>query len=135
MARSITLTRAAQTTGTYYDLSGFRFTVTASAGSGISSAVFRFLRRPINPANYADGQVDEFNGLCTVEEMASLPLNNPEVDADPAFCRKASIDLIFATQEEAAETWAAIKADVLELLEALDRMDVLSAQEVVTLST
>jgi hypothetical protein len=135
MSRSITLTRAAQISGTAYDLTGFRFQVTASAGVGVSPAVFRFLRRPINPASYDDGEVDEFNGLCTVEEMASLPLNNPGTSDDPPFCRKTSIDLIFATQEEAEETWLAIKADVRTLLQALDRMDVLSVQEVVVLST
>lgn len=135
MSRSITLTRAAQTSGTVYDLVGFRFTVTASAGTGINSAVFRYLRRPIDPANYDAGQVDEFNGLCTPEEMASLPLNNPVSGSDPAWCRKTSLDLVFATQAEAEETWLRLKQDALELLRALDRMDVLSQQEVAVLST
>lgn len=135
MARSITLTRNAQTSGTVYDLTGFRFVVTASAGTGINNAIFRYLRKPIDPANFSAGQVDEFNGLCTPEEMASLPLNNPEVDADPAWCRKATLDLIFATTEEASETWATIKADVLTLLKTLDRMDNLNSQEVAVIST
>lgn len=135
MARSITLTRNSQMTGTVYDLTGFRFTVTASAASGLNAAIFRYLRKPIDPANVGAGQVDEFNGLCTPEEMASLPLNNPIANSDPAWCRKTTLDLVFATTAEAAETWDMIKADVLTLLKTLDRMDNLTQQEVAVIST
>jgi hypothetical protein len=135
MARAITLTRQAQSSGTSWGRLGFRFTVTASGGVNVENEIFRFLRRPVDPSDPDSTQEDVFSGICRPEEMSALPINAPQTDADPAWLRLATLDLVFASETDAEATWTTIQADVRTLLLALDKMDVLSVESVVTVAT
>lgn len=134
MAYSIDLVRATQQTGTSYGLLGFRMVVTATNGENIDNEIFRYIRLPVDPANSGAGVRDEFEGLCTPEELASLPLNNPDPEADPPKMRLDVLDVICRSEAEAMEMWIALQADVRELLNALKAMSILGPAETVSVS-
>lgn len=125
--RTVVLNRAAQQTGTSYGRIGYRFTVEA-VGTNIDSRIFRYLRRPIDPAVPGGTTDDFFDGICRPEELVSLPANNPTSDGVPMF-RLATLDLMFASEEEATASWAAIRNAVTTLLYALKASDTLSVSE------
>lgn len=132
--RSLTLTRTAQSTTNVQNRSFFRFTVTVSANTNIDKEVFRFLRRPKDPLNEAGTQEDVFSGICTPEEIVSLPLNNPSSESFPPWCRKNSVDLIFSSEADADAAWELIQQDVESLLDAFKKMDTLSSSQTVVIS-
>lgn len=135
MSRSLTLTRAAQNPGTDYSSLGYRIVVTASNPTNVSTGIFRYTRRYVDPLDTDGDTVDIYSGLCTAMEMSSLPLNNPDPEVESGFFRKATADVIFAGEDEAADFWTLLKNDTLLLLQTLDLMDVLSSQEVYVVST
>lgn len=132
--RSIKLTRAAQQTTNVESRNFFRFTVTASNGSNIDNQIFRFLRRPKDPLDSSGVQEDVFYGICTPEELAALPINNPDPDNFPAWLRKSSVDLVFQSEALGEAAWSAIQSDVDILLKALKKMDTLSVSQVITIT-
>lgn len=130
--RTVVLNRAAQQTSTSYGRMGYRFTVTAT-GTNIDSRIFRYLRRPVDPAVPNGTAEDVFDGICRPDEMAALPPNNPPESGTPMF-RLATLDLIFASEEEANAAWAAIQNAVDTLLRALKASDTLSINETWTVT-
>ena len=123
--RRILLTRSAQQA---YSAStqGFRFTVTASDANLMPNEVFRFLRRPINPAIPAGEILDTFAGVCTPTELITLPVNNPYPDAQVAYYRSLSVDVRYESQQQGDFAWNQIIAAVTALKDAMDLQDVLA---------
>lgn len=127
MPRGITLTRQAQTIYNAANLTGYRFTVTASNGLNMADEIFRYTK---GVYDYVTNLTDDlFDGVCTSEQLASLPTGAPDPEDPDQLFRKTTIDLIFKSQADADEAWTAIKSDVDSLIKAMNFNDVLGSPE------
>jgi hypothetical protein len=123
--RKVDLTRRAQTRFVANAVDGFRFTVAAENAVLMPAEIFRYIRRPYNPATGAEA--DEFDGVCSVPDLEELPVGAPT--GSPQFFRLAELDLVFRSMTEADEAWDVIRADVGTLVRTLNLADELGAAE------
>lgn len=129
---NIQLTRQQQATGYVNNKAGFRMIVTAVGQNGIDSNVFRYLRRPKNPAEPTGEREDVFDGIVTLEELASLPIGSPDENDEPQYMRLDTVDNIYASQDLALSGWENIQNDCKMLTNAYRASQVLGASETVT---
>jgi len=124
MPRGITLEIEAQVVYKSNLGSGYRNKITATNGTNIDNEIFRYTRT-INDFQ-ANTTTDVFEGICSPEQLESLPLNAPNPDDPNQYFRLAVIDLIFETRALADDGIAAIKSDVAKLIKAMNINDDLS---------
>lgn len=134
MANYLSITRAQQTTGSFYGKMGYKLTFTAVGLNDFPSEIFRYIRRPVDPGNPTATQEDVFTGIVTYEELISLPVNNPRDNDEPQYCRKDTAELILPSESLATETEAAILADAQMLVNAKKASDRLNSPETFTIS-
>jgi hypothetical protein len=120
----ITLSRTAQT---IYSDKGYRYTVTASGELNMSKYIFRYMRAPFN---YLTNETNDlFDGICSPEQLVSLPVGDPNASDNASLFRLDTLDLVFETQDLADDTWTAIQSDVAVLIDALKQDDTLGDPE------
>ena len=116
--RGITINKQSQTIYNAASGHGYRFTANASDGLNMDINVFRYSGGLSEPA--------VFDGICSPEQMASLPIGTPS-QADPnQYFRLNTLDLIFTTQAAANVAWSAIQSEIYALIRALKASDNLS---------
>jgi hypothetical protein len=129
MDRQITLTRSAQQQDVNGNVvMGYRFTVLA-VGTDMESAVFKMNQRPKDVTAQPTDPVNDFQGICTPEDLQNLPVNAP-IPPDTRF-RVDLIDVKYDTQEQGEEAWEDIQSGVDGLRIALNIMDNLNVVETV----
>lgn len=133
MPASVLLKRNKQASGTAHGRLGYRIVIEATGTNGIESEIFRYLRRPKDPSVTDGTQEDVFSGVCTLEELASLPINNPREHEEPKWLRLAIADLICSSEEQALEVWTKITEDVYALLNAHKISQVMNEEETLTI--
>ena len=126
--RRLKLTRMSQQQNLEAGVLGFKMVITASDGNMIANEVFRMRRRPINPHDPTGVQVDDFFGVCTMQDLVSLPITAPA--AGDIYFRLAQITVVDNSQQEADDSWTKIKLDVDKLRESLDIADKLGPAEI-----
>lgn len=127
MARGITLTRSIQSIYTSAAGNGYRFTVTASNGTNMPNEIFRYTQQVFD--YITNDKQSVFEGICTAEQLASLPIGAP-APTDPNFYfRSTTIDVVCPTRDMANQMWLDIQSDVAILVKALNQQDVLSISE------
>ncbi len=111
-------------TQTLYDpnlTQSYKLTVIASDGNLMPDEIFLFLY--VDPVpGYPDGRND-FKGVCSPAQLATLPVDEPAEDSVDNYYRTASLSLTYNTDAEATEAWAAILDAVTTLKSALDFSD------------
>jgi hypothetical protein len=95
-----------------------RIRVTASAGVGIDEHLFRYRMVPLDPSG--SSTIGQFDGICSPDDILSLPENDPTPGVNPAWFRLNYVDLIVRAPSILAEIWAAIYADIAVLKNAMD---------------
>lgn len=121
MRRAIKLLPTFQASADPLDGVGVRFSVTATAADGLPDEVFLFGVRPARPG--APAAVADFQCVCTPPDLADYPAGEPTPGMDPPFFRLAAVTLDFRSRKAASAAYEAIAADVVTLLDTLDRMD------------
>jgi len=134
MSRTLVLTREAQNPDTDWSQLGYRIRITAGSAVNVNASVFRYSRRKDDPLDADSADVDVYSGVCTAEEMSTLPVNNPDPDVS-VFFRKDTADRVLTSQADADAFWALVQERVLLLLQTLDYMDVLTQQGSYTATT
>lgn len=130
MARQITLVRSAQQPIVNGEVvMGYRFAVTASA-IDMPSEVFKMNQRPLDPTVPEGGEMNDFSGICTPEDLNNLPINAP--NPPNTLFRVATIDVRYDTERQGDDAWSEIKLGVDNLRMALNIMDRLNLTETVT---
>jgi hypothetical protein len=124
MPRGIDLARSAQTIYNSNAGSGYRFTVTADNGLNMDTNVFRYTRQPFNFT--PNTTADLFEGVCSPEQMVSLPIGVPNPGDPNQYFRLNTLDLVCQTRALADETWTLIQADVATLIKAINQSEVLT---------
>lgn len=118
-AAAITLNPAVQSNFTFGSVTGFRFTVTATSPVGLPDAgIFRYLAIPLQPTDTV--QHAEFDGVCSPVDMAEFPLTAPALNANPAWFRLSTLDLLFRTRAEAEDALQSLYSEVQILLNSYD---------------
>jgi hypothetical protein len=131
--RGITLERRRQTNYVSHDTECYRVTIAARNPRDMEQAIFRYRELPVEP-----GQADRlgfFDGICRPQELEDLPINAPQVNADPPWYRLDFVDVLLNSQEQGAEFLAQVEADVASLVSALDTADELDVLEDVWVGT
>lgn len=103
---------------------GFRIRIEAHGGYLMPNAIFRYIRRPLNPD---DGtKADEFDGVCSSVDLEEFGEGAPIPDAAPPFLRLDYMDVVVRSRVEAQEAVNAVVAEVGSLVDSLNAQDVLA---------
>lgn len=120
--RGLWLRRFAQRPYRTTEAQGFRMAIAAYGASRMSDRVFRYIRRPYNPITGVTA--DELDGVCSPADLEEFPEDAPNPADNPAWFRRASVDLVVRSQAEAEELWSGVVKELTALVAALDFMDV-----------
>ena len=134
MGRYIKLIKEAQGTYVQGRTQGYRMVVRAVESNAMPIEVFVFQRKPGSGADPDVPYLDEFTNIASPADLEEYPVGAP-IDPNMPFFRLARADLVFRSEEIAAEAWAGILSDVAGLVEALNYMDSLSQVEEVIIGT
>lgn len=125
----ITLNVSQQTIYTANNVSGFRLTIQATNGLNMDNNIFRFSRKTYN---YITGaQQDVFSGVCSPEQLSSVPIGTPNTNDPNQYTRSDTVDLVIQSRDLANKTLTAIQGDVNALVNALKIQSTLSAPQVI----
>ena len=129
MARGIKLRRAQIKNANHWHLRGFRLDVRVmEAIGGMDQYVFVFRRHPPDP--YTGVIFDEFCGVASVVDLAEYPVGAPDPDSGThPFFRSDHVCLDVRSSAHHDEVWLSIQNEVCNLVEALDRFDILEVAE------
>ena len=108
-----------------------RLCVSARARVGIDRDIFKYLHLPMNNLDET-GDRRVFQGVCTAEEMSSLPAGAPTDESGGLF-RSGDYDKIHATFREANTDWETMVLGAQGLLDELEAADVVGLESAVTL--
>ncbi len=100
---------------------GFRIKIVASDGDEIPDAIFAYRMLPLQP-----GQAETigfFSHVCSSVDLEQFPLGAPRVNATPPWFRLDFVDVVLRSRAEADEFYAAVVADVANLVESMDHED------------
>jgi len=111
---------------------GLKQTYTASNSVNVDplNAIFKLNRRPADPNNPNGPPVNDYQGVCTPQDLLALPANAPTTPGVPY--RVAAVDRTFPNQYEADLEWEQVKADAQALCDNMTAADKLAQQEVFT---
>jgi hypothetical protein len=138
MSRSLKLTFEAPAIGLFEGRSCYRMRVVASEGDGVPDEIFLWTKAPANPIG---GKVrNRFQTICGPFELGigpgapdePLPIGAPDEAEFPPEFRSDVMDILLPSTESYAEVKRQVIALVRELLLALDRLDTLAVEDVVT---
>ena len=128
MGRYIKLVKEAQGTYVQGRTQGYRMVVRATESHAMPVEIFVFQRKPGSGADPHVPYLDEFTNIASPADLEEYPVGAP-IDPNMPFFRLATVDLVFRSEEIAAEAWAGILSDTAGLVEALNYMDNLSQVE------
>lgn len=128
MARGISLRRYEESK-TFIPNRGYAFRVVIEAYDGelMPDEVFGHQRTLVDPWTGLSGE--NFCFVCAPDDLVIYPVGTPNPTQQPAFYRKARIDVVVASRDLALELWEAVHTRVCELVEALNRKDKLILAE------
>lgn len=128
MARGISLRRYEESAA-YIPNHGdaFRIVIEAYDASLMPEEIFGHQKRVIDPWTGEEGE--DFCFVCSPEDLVVYPANEPDPVQSPPFYRKSKIDVIVASRDQALELWDAVQTRVCELVEALNRKDIVQVAE------
>ena len=119
--RGIRLRVLAQTRFQVGVTDGFRMRIEAHGAYLMPNAIFRYVRRPLNPD---DGtKTDEFDGVCSSVDLEEFGEGAPVPDAAPPFLRLDYVDIVVRSRAEADEALTAIAHEVTSLKDSLNASD------------
>jgi len=101
-----------------------RLRIVASDGTGIDEHLFRYRMLPLDPSG--SSLIGQFDGICSPDDLDSIPEEEASVGADPAWFRLNYVDLIVRAPLTADELWEAILDDITILKDSLDNRGDLS---------
>ncbi len=134
MARGITLTKSEVLNVDFVWAGAFRLRVDASLPSGgMDERVFLWQRNPMNP--FTSEETDVFITVCSPVDLSEYPPEEPDPTADLPYFRRSWVELDFRAVSQADEGWQAIQNAVLQLVEALNKLDTLTPTEVVRIGS
>lgn len=93
---------------------------------GMDPNVFVWEREP--PDHNGD-EWEVFQAVASAVDMANLPADNPEIDADPRYFRRNWIHVVLQTHAQAQQYWEQISKEVCRLPGIMDRLDTLRVAE------
>lgn len=105
----------------------FRVVIEAYDNELMPAEIFGHQRTLLNPWTGLEGE--DFCFVCAPDDLVVYPVGNPSPTQQPAFYRKARIDVVVASRDIALEMWEAVKKRVCELVAALNRKDQLVQAE------
>jgi len=123
-SRKIKLTRQ-RTHQVQYDRDAQRLRIVASDGDGIDEHLFRYRMLPLDPSG--SSLIGQFDGICSPDDLDSIPEDEANVGADPAWFRLNYVDLIVRAPLTADELWQAILNDITVLKDSLNNRGELSS--------
>jgi hypothetical protein len=136
MTISITLDRMAQQPHNVGQYLGYQVEVDAVNPVGMPSEIFRFIQRPLDPGETnpaaAGTPLAIFQGVCTPNDLLTLPINNPSPPND--LYRSSQLILNYTNIEFGLNDWISIQSDVENLVQSLAAGLVLSSEQTVTFS-
>ncbi len=132
MARGIFLERSGIVEGQVGTIQGFRLQVRAHDAEGLPDEIFVYRVQLVDPN--AGTQKATFQNIASAADLEELPINGVTEDS-PLLFRKDSIDVLFRSPITLDETWELIKKDVAELINTLNKLDILEIIEDVLIGT
>ena len=105
----------------------FRLQILALDAVLMPVKIFAHRRLPVDPREQF--VAEEFCFVCSPEDFALYPEDEPNPIQVPAFYRKDTIDIQVPSRDLALETWRLVKSDVCELVAAFGRKDELVLEE------
>lgn len=130
-ARGVSLTREAETSVFIPNSNrkGFRMRIVAKNEVMMPATLFGHQRRISDP--HTGRYSEDFCFVASPDDFAVLPVDEPRPADSPPFYLKSVIDAIYDSREQALAVWDAVEKDVCELIEALNRKDILVVEETV----
>ena len=125
----VRLKRFAQRRYTINGVDGFRFKVMAYDAYNMPNHIFRYLRKPAQPAGMEE---DVFNGVCSSVDLSEYAQDEPTAGQVPKFFRDHVVDLVFRSVHEADTAWEVIQQSVATLVNTLVFMEDLAEEEEIT---
>lgn len=101
--------------------SAYRMVITVTSARNVDRNLFLYLGMPLVGDETENKAV--FQGVCSPWDMTDVPIGEPEEDADPAWLRHHTIDLIFRSVTEATAAWDLITDQISNLLFVLNELD------------
>lgn len=134
MPRGITLTRYTSPNVTLLNRGdGVRLRITASDGLSMANEVFLLKRRILDAQTGAI--TNEFCAVASPEDLIAYPIDAPHITASPAYFLSDTVDVVVGSVTTADQIWQEVKTRVCKLVEALNRKDELSTEDVVDCGT
>jgi hypothetical protein len=130
MQYKISLTISTPTIVKFKGRDVFRCVVVASSPLGLPKEIFIHQRTLINPNTLT--YQNEFCAVASPYELSLYPVDEPNVDDDPGFFRKDTIDVYLPGIEIIDAFTEEVKYQVNHLLYLLCKLDDLSEEEVVS---
>lgn len=107
---------------------GFRLIIEATDADGMPAEVFLHEQNLLDPYNQVVGE--QFVCVTSVPDLTIYPVGAPNLTQWPPFYRKSRIDIIVFNQDLAHATWEAIKAEIVVLIESLNKLELMAPPEV-----
>lgn len=124
--RRLRLTRSQVVDVNYKALGAYRLRVDVSDPdeTGADPNVFLYLRRPVNPHN--SDQDDDCHAVASPADMAEYPVGGPRDGTAYPFYRLDYFEIDLRSTTQVERVYAAVIAQVSNLVDALNRLDVLT---------
>lgn len=97
-----------------------RLTATASEAEDMPNEIFLHQKTLVDPGT--DTTQDEFIAICSPYDLSDYPANEPDAEQEPAFFRKATLDILLPGNTLWGEVRDEIEAQVRVLVSLLDRL-------------
>jgi hypothetical protein len=98
-----------------------RLTATASEAESMPNEIFLHQQTLVNPITAA--VQDEFIAICSPYDLSDYPANAPAAEQEPAFFRKATLDILLPGNAMWGEVRDEIEEQVRVLVALLDRLE------------
>jgi hypothetical protein len=93
-------------------------------------AIFVYQHKPLLPDDTSNP--DPFSNVAAVGDMAEYPIDE-QFSSNRPFFRKTFCDILFRDPELMARIWGQIKVDVTTLMDNLNKLEIVTEQDEVTI--
>lgn len=131
MARRIKLTRLNSSQVELNNYGAYRIRIEASDPEGADLDENIFIYRTVDASPYTDANCDVFEAVAGPNQLAAYPIGVADPDQGWPYYRLDYVELDLISTAQAESIWEEIKAQVGELIKAMDRLDQLKTTDVV----
>lgn len=105
----------------------FRIVIEAYDNDLMPAEIFLHQQTLLDPWKNVQGE--DFCAVAAPDDLVIYPVGTPRPTQQPAFYRKARIDVVVASRDLALQLWDAVQARVCNLVAALNKKDQLIEEE------